>query len=416
MAEKLLSQTPPFNSLPLEEIEYLEATMPSVNIEAGEVLLQEGCTDDKFFILMDGQVEIIKAMGTQDERFLGLRGPGTLLGEMSLFTRDGSHSASVRALTPLNLLLISHEVLDSLLQRQPKIMYEIIRMFSRRLESSENITINDLRAKNERLRLAYEELRAAHLQIVEKEKLEKELEIASQIQRSILPNSVPQVRGYDIGVLMVPARYVGGDFYTFFELGDDRLGIVVGDVCDKGIPASLFMALSYSLIRAEAVRSDSPVETLRNANFHLLQMNSMSLFVTLVYGILDCNSGNFHFARLAHPSPFLLDEQGQSIDVPVSPGQPLGLFGDLPIDEQSIYIPRGGTMVLYSDGVSEPEDNEGREFGTRSLGISVNFTKKKPAQDICHQLFEDVQTYCAGVSQQDDFTVVVVKRLLEDFP
>src|SRR5512137_1482181 len=119
---------------------------------------------------------------------------------------------------------------------------------------------------------------------------------------------------------MVPARAVGGDFYTFFSLPKDQVGIVVGDVSDKGVPAALFMALSYSLIRAEAVRTRSPVRALQLVNEQLLQMNSSCMFVTLVYGILDCTSGDFHFARAAHPSPFLLNEEGQTIAVPVTTG------------------------------------------------------------------------------------------------
>ena len=123
---------------------------------------------------------------------------------------------------------------------------------------------------------------------------------------------------------MVPAQAVGGDFYTYFKLGKDRLGLVVGDVSDKGVPAALFMALTYSAIRMEALRTGSPVQVLRNVNRHLLQMNSAGMFVTLVYGILDWTSGDFHFARAGHPSPYLLDGKGRIVEVPVSSGQPLG--------------------------------------------------------------------------------------------
>ncbi len=413
MTDDILSNTPPFSSLPKDELDHLRATLPKVSFSPGEIILREGLADDKFFILMDGQVEIIKSLGSEDERHLGIRGAGTLLGEMSLFNQDCCHSASVRALTPLTLLSILHADLDALLLRYPKMSYEIIRVFSNRLTESENMTILDLREKNKCLEIAYDELKTAHQQIIEKEKLEKELDIASQIQRSILPECLPQIPGYDIGALMVSARQVGGDFYTFLELGPNKLGIVVGDVCDKGIPASLFMALSYSLIRAEAILFDSPVETLRNVNFHLLQMNAMSLFVTLVYGILDCESGDFHFARVAHPAPFLLDRDGEPVNVPVAPGQPLGIFDQLPIDEQHIHLSPGGMLLLYSDGVNESQDLLGREFGEVLLDYSVSSLRMRSAQGICDQLFLDVQFFGEGLPQQDDFTVVVIKRLSE---
>jgi serine phosphatase RsbU (regulator of sigma subunit) len=406
-----LSNIPLFSSLPAKEIEHLELTLPSVTVAAGEILLVEGRSDDKFYILLEGEVEIIKSLGSDDERLLGVRTAGNLLGEMSLFSVAGCHTASVRSLTPLWLLKVTRAELDALLLRHPQLSYEIIRLFSTRLEESENVTILDLREKNRRLQLAYEELQAAQEQIIEKEKLEKELEISSKIQQSILPESLPSFAGLDLGALMISARYVGGDFYTFFKLSRNRLGFVVGDVSDKGVPAALFMALSYSLIRVEAMRSDSPVQTFRNVNQHLLQMNSENMFVTMVYGILDCSSGEFHFARAAHPSPILLDGKGRVMDVPVSPGQPLGLFDDLPIDEQHIQIPSGGVLLLYSDGVSETANLQGMEFGVEAIGQSISVDRMKSAQEICEQLWLNVQAHGAGIPQQDDFTTVVIKRM-----
>ena len=411
MVTHTLANTPPFTSLPKEEIDHLAAALPTCFVPVGEILLHEGHVQKILYILLEGEVEIVKSLGSEGERVLGMRGAGTLLGEMSLFSQDGRHTASVRAITPLKLLKMTHAELDGLLHRQPQLAYEIIRMFSNRLKTSENITIQDLKEKNAQLQQAYEELQAAQEQIVEKERLEKELEIAARIQRSILPEILPSYSGYDFGALMIPARQIGGDFYTFFELSRDRLGIVVGDVCDKGIPAALFMGLSYSLIRAEAVRTDSPVEAFKSVNYHLLQMNSEGMFVTLVYGILDFSSGDFHFARVAQPSPLLLNVAGQVVKIPVAPGQPLGLFENLPIDEQHIHIPPGGTLILYSDGVNEPENLQGQEFGFDSLCQSVISNQMSSAQEICERLWQDVQTFSEGIPHQDDFTAVVVKRL-----
>ncbi len=405
-----LASIPLFSSLPTDEIEYLELTLPSETFGQGKILLHEGYSDDKFYILLEGQVEIVKSLGREEERVLGVRDAGNLLGEMSLFSRDGCHTASVRSLTPLWLLKVTHAELDALMLRHPRLSYEIIRLFSQRLEESENITIIDLKEKNLRLRLAYDQLKEAQDQIIEKEKLEKELEISARIQQSILPENLPSHPDYEFGAMMIPARRVGGDFYTFFKIGKNQLGIVVGDVSDKGVPAALFMALSYSLIRAEAARTNSPVQALRKVNYHLLQMNSSNMFVTLVYGILDYESGEFHFARAAHPTPFMLDSRGKTVEIPVGPGQPLGLFDDLPIDEHLIQLPPGGILLLYSDGVNETADLQGREFGTSNVAKTISECRKKPAQEICGQLWHDVQAYGEGFPQQDDFTTVVVKR------
>ena len=408
-----LSSIALFASLPEDELQRLETRLRVSNCAPGHVLIREGHSDDKFYILLEGQVEVVKALGRPEERLLDVCGAGTLLGEMSLFSRDGCHTASVRALTPLRLLQVPHRELDALIERQPQFAYELIRMLSRRLEESENATILDLQERNQRLEIAYEELKAAQLQIVEKERLEKELEISGQIQQSLLPKELPAIPGYEFAAMMVPARFVGGDFFTYFKLGRDRLGLVVGDVSDKGVPAALFMALTYSLIRAEAVRTSSPVQALRKVNQHLLQMNASSMFVTLVYGILDCSRGDFHFARAGHPNPYLLDGAGRLLDVPVAPGQPLGLFEDLPIDEQHINLVPGGTLLLYSDGVSETRDIHGTDFAPDLLYRSMAANRTRPAREICEQLWLDVQAHGRGLPQQDDFTSVVVKRLVE---
>ena len=411
MTDYELEKIPLFSSLPSDEIKHLKETLTSVDFEPENLVIREGHKDNKFYILMEGQVEIIKSSGEEDERILGVRGAGTLLGEMSLFSREGCHTASVRSITPLRLLKVSHDELDALLHRQPQLAYEIIRLFSKRLEESENITIIDLREKNRRLHEAYDELKAAQEQIIEKEKLEKELEISGQIQQSILPESLPVKSGYEFGARMVPARQVGGDFYTFIDLPEDRIGLVVGDVSDKGVPAALFMALTYSLIRAEAVRTDSPIEALRNVNAQLMQMNASGMFVTLVYGILDCRSGNFHIARAGHPAPFVMDGDGKVIYVPVSPGQPLGIFDEMPIDEQRITIPGGGTLLLYSDGISETQDINKVDFGVDLLSKTVSSSRSLSAQQICEHLWQDVQAHGKGLPQQDDFTAVILKRI-----
>lgn len=413
MQKKRLVTNPLFSSFPAEEIANLYERLTIIAFPAGQVLFREGNLDDRFYILLDGQVEVVKELGSPDERILGIRDCINLLGEMSLFTQDGCHTASVRSLTPLRLIKMTRTELDEMLHRHPEFAYEIIRLLSKRLDESENITIFDLKEKNQRLIEAYEDLKRAQAQIIEKERLEKELEIAGQIQQSILPESLPSIPGYGFGALMIPARAVGGDFYTFINLANDRIGIVVGDVSDKGVPAALFMALTYSLIRAEAVRTRSPVKALYKVNQHLLQMNSSTMFVTLVYGILDYKSGNFHFARAGHPPPYVLDGDGQIVDVPVSSGHALGLFPELSIDEQTIHIPPGGTLLLYSDGVSDTFDSQGNHFGIDSIYQTVFPYRMNLAQDICGQLWQDVQSYGKDLPQQDDFTAVIIKSTMD---
>ena len=176
------------------------------------------------------------------------------------------------------------------MERFPKLALDVIRILSARLRDSDNATIRDLRDKNLELSQAYADLEAAQQQIIEQEALRRELQHAYQIQQSMLPAALPAVaRAWTLGAQMLPARMVGGDFYDVIHLPDaNRLVFLVGDVSGKGIPAALFMALSSSLLRAEACRGTStPVDVLRCVNRQLLDRRMKSMFVTLFYGELN---------------------------------------------------------------------------------------------------------------------------------
>src|SRR5512135_84273 len=242
MSEELIRRVPLFATLPQHEIAHLANSLRHFDFPTNTIIFHEGRKEDHFYILIEGHVEIIKAQGTPDERLLGVRSAVSFIGDMSLFSQDGKHTASVRALTPLNVLEMTRADFDQLLHRQPLLAYEMVRVMSTRLQDSENLTIHDLQIKNQELTQAYNELRAAHEQIVEKEKLERELAVAREIQQSILPRMLPDVKRFDFGGKMSPTRAVAGDFYDVIWLAPDQIGLVVGDVSDKGVPASLFMA------------------------------------------------------------------------------------------------------------------------------------------------------------------------------
>jgi sigma-B regulation protein RsbU (phosphoserine phosphatase) len=419
MDETLISQVSLFTGLPPGEIHTLAKTLQPREAEAGTILFQEGVHDDRFYILLEGQAEVFKAMGDSSvvegvelggrERRLGVLHRGALIGEMSLFSQDGRHTAGVRALTPLRLLEMSRAEFDALLHRQPMMAYDLVRLLSRRLERSENLTILDLREKNRQLTEAYRELKAAQAQLVEKEKLDHELELARDIQVRILPEALPQLAGFDLGALMVPARIVGGDFYDFIPLDDERLGIVVGDVSDKGMPAALYMTLSYSLIRAEARRSTSPAETLDNVNRQLLDISSSGMFITALYGVLNRNTRDFRFARAGHPYPIIVDGQGRHVKLAETTGNLMGVFDELRLEEESVPFPEGGSLLIFSDGVTEAMNSSGEQFETVRPADLLSRTLAEPAVRICERLLQEVQTFSDPALLQDDITIVAVR-------
>lgn len=409
MSQDLISRVTLFASLPRGETEHLARTLQPREFPDNALLFREGMTGDVFYILLEGQVEVIKALGTDAERLLGIREVGSFLGEMSLFSRDGCHTASVRARTPLRVLEMTRADLDGLLNRQPMLAYEMVRVLSRRLDESENITIHDLLEKNRQLKQAYDELKAAQAQLIEKERLEAELDVARTIQRSILPCEWPRLPGFDLGMLIEPMRSVGGDFYDFNPLGGDRLGIAVGDVSDHGVPAAIFMALTYSLLRAEVGRAGSPGEALRNVNRHLLGMNDSGMYVTVLYGILNCATREFDYARAGHELPLLLDARREAVELKCGPGQMLGLFPDLVLDEQSVILAPGNLLLMYTDGVDEAMDRDGQPFGLERLRTTLRACGRMSAQDTCKAVYDAVRAHCGVTAPHDDVLLVAIQ-------
>lgn len=242
------------------------------------------------------------------------------------------------------------------------------------------------------------------------DRLEREMSIARKTQQSILPLHNPRKTGYEFGTFIMPARAVGGDFYDFIPLGRNRMGMVIGDVSDKGLPAALFMALTFSLLRAESEFSSDPYQVLLNVNRYLLKMNASGMFVTLLYGVLDYGSGSMKYARAGHMLPIVLDEQGLEIPLPMDVGQPLGLFEHVELDQQEISLAPGGLVLMYTDGLNESGDQEGRLFGFDRIIEVLQAHRVKSARAICNQLWEEVQVHCQGSPHQDDFATLVVKR------
>src|SRR5512143_3990366 len=240
-------------------------------------------------------------------------------------------------------------------------------------------------------------------------KMEAELDFARKIQRSILPGELPRRNGCDFGALMIPARAVGGDFYAFIELDENRVGIAVGDVSDKGVPAALFMALTFSLINTEARRSLSPRDVLSTVNQYLLSMNESGMFVTALYGILDRLTHEFWYVRAGHDRPIVLDADGRPLELAIEPGQVLGVFPAPDLDEAHIFVPAGGTLLMFTDGVTEAMDGEGQLFGLERLRTALRANRATRAQSICTEIWRAVKAFSGDQPVQDDVTLVAVK-------
>ena len=203
---------PLFHAVPKLELYQLINELPLENFKEGEYIFREGDPGNSLYVVMSGQLEIVLAAETENEMFLRYCGSGEYVGEMSLIMPKGIRTASVRASKESRVWVLTREKFNECLQRWPYLAYAMVEILSERLDSSNELAFHDLVAKNQALQKAYDELKEAQAQLIEKERLERELQVAADIQLSILPDVLPDTDEFGFGARILPARQVGGDF------------------------------------------------------------------------------------------------------------------------------------------------------------------------------------------------------------
>jgi sigma-B regulation protein RsbU (phosphoserine phosphatase) len=261
--------------------------------------------------------------------------------------------------------------------------------------------IEDLRAK-------IAALEAAQAGLAQKERMERELELARQVQQSVLPRSFPLVFGYQFAARNEPARRVGGDFYDVIALDDDHFGVVIADVSDKGIPAALYMALTRSLLLAEARRGRSPVETLRSVNNLLRELGEPNMFVTVFYGVVERATRRLTYTRAGHDRPVVL-RNGSYIELG-GQGTMLGLLNTdlLRLSEERIALRPGDTLALFTDGLRDVQSPEGTLFSREQFIAMLRARAGLPPDAMIAAIFADLAAYQGSADQYDDTTLLVV--------
>lgn len=406
---KLLSKSPVFKSLPQNEFEFLSNRLRVIEVAPNAILFNEGDSGAHFYVVVYGEIEVIKALGTGDERLIAVRGPGDFVGELSLLNPNGLRTASVRARGLAQLWEITHDEVDALLHRQPLVAYDLMHLVSARLTETHESMFRDLRERNRQLTQAYEELIKAQEQIVEKERLERELQVAYEIQMSILPQYLPEVPNYEFGSKIVPAQSVGGDFFDVFPLGEDKMAIVIGDVVDKGVPSAIFMARTHALLYSEIDHCRDPAKALQRVNQHLINMDRSSLYVTVLFALLDLKTGQLEYARAGHELPVILSSEGESRLASWNQGQLLGLMEDPQLDIQYLTLSPGELVLFYTDGISDGRNEKKESFGYARLMAELKTMKDLPAQEVCDRLYEILVEFQGSATQDDDITLVAVR-------
>jgi phosphoserine phosphatase RsbU/P len=239
--------------------------------------------------------------------------------------------------------------------------------------------------------------------------LDRDMATAAEIQRSFLPNGeLVGAPHFTLCAAMTPARAVGGDFYDYFLLDDGRLGLVIGDVSGKGMPAALFMAVTRTLVRAVALRGTAPGECLAEVNRVLLRDAASSLFVTLFYGVLDVHTGTLAYSNGGHNPPFVLRAEGAPEQLP-GRGLPAGTLNDATYQTKETALRPADALFLYTDGVTEAMDAAGDLFTTDRLRDALQQGDRSSPAALMRHVLESVRTFTGDAPQSDDLTALAVR-------
>ena len=246
--------------------------------------------------------------------------------------------------------------------------------------------------------------------MVLRERTEREVQLAREIQRTFLPDHLPEVPGWDLDATWQTARTVGGDFYDVFLLDGNRLGIVIADVADKGMPAALYMTVTRTLIRASLLTVDTPAKVLEQVNNLLVPDAQNGMFVTAVFAILNLDSGELTYANAGHNLPLLIHGHDGSVTSLTKGGMALGVMTNTPMHDDTVTIQPGDCLVLYTDGVTETFSPSEESFGEKRLQeVLARATSCSPDR-VLASVDEALKTFRAGQPMSDDITLIAIYR------
>ena len=246
------------------------------------------------------------------------------------------------------------------------------------------------------------------------ESLKKDLTTARDIQQYILPQvfpPFPEDTGLlDIYASMVAAKDIGGDFYDFFRIDADRIALVIADVCGKGIPAALFMAVSRTIIRSKGTQCDNAAECITETNRLLAAYSVDCMFVTAFYAIYNIKTGQLNYCNAGHNPPYLIKADGKTEELPMPTDVIVGAFDEIKYEECTMQMDHGDTLVMFTDGVPEAMNPDLEEFGSDRLCNILSGMADKCCKEIIETIKASIDNFAAGAEQSDDITMLVLKR------
>ena len=248
-----------------------------------------------------------------------------------------------------------------------------------------------------------------HDEMTRQAELKRDLEIARDIQASLLPRSLPEIAGFSFLGGSLPAKVVGGDFYDFILLSDRRLGVVIGDVSGKSVPASLLMVASKEIVYSRALTTEDPGQLFRESNRRIYSIKRR-MFVSLGYFLFDPRSLSLQYALGGQPTPLIVRRGAEAVEIPAPKNRlPLGAFRDVPYDAVTSYLSPGDLILFYTDGLSEAMSEDASPYGDDRLKASLVRHAALPLAELADELLEDVRQFTHGAEQYDDETFVLMR-------
>lgn len=249
-----------------------------------------------------------------------------------------------------------------------------------------------------------------HQQLLEKELLDRQLQLARDVQARLFPSGPPFIKGYDIAGICLPAEEIGGDYYDFIKLSRRGWGIAVADVSGHGIASALVMTAFRGLLRMHAYGRRGPARIARSINRLLPEFTGNSQFITAVYVVLDAELGEFSYVCCGQQPPLLLHSDGSLVNLDVR-GPVLGMLKNMHYAAQKVQMASGDLLALYTDGVVELTNQEDVAFGVERLAIALHQNKDLPAAELVQKIVQATQLFSGSQSFLDDFTLIIIKRL-----
>jgi len=395
-------------SLSVEDVAELNQVAVWREYPSGAVVCKEGELEHTFYVIESGMVSVTRRLNDDSDQVLGVLRDGQFFGEMGLLD-DVPRAATIRTMTTCKLIELSEETFDALVARNPAVGVTLLRGITRSLRDTDRRAMTELELKNQALARALDELKAAQAELLQQERLKRDLEIASKVQRSILPAWLPTISGFEFSVQSKPAREVGGDFYDVIEVSDDCFALVVADVSGKSWQAAIFMAIVRALLLREASEHLSPAETMQKIHSQIMKTSTAEMFVTMFYGLVNTKDNRMRFVRAGHDRPILYRAVTRSMELLAPPGRFIGLWPELIIEEEETTLQPGDCLVCYSDGVPDARNAQGDAFGLDRLLAIVGAKGHLPTQELSAEIIESLDDFTGDTPQTDDITILLVK-------